>query len=161
MKKVTYSQAKETLEYSPETGEFVRLVAAGGAKVGDRAGTDALSGYRQINVAGVLCYAHRLAWLIMTGEWPADQIDHINGIRNDNRWCNLRQADALLNGGNQRKPRRNNKLGTLGVSFVKNRFYARIRVNRKMISLGGYETADLAYQAYVKAKRELHPGGML
>jgi hypothetical protein len=49
---------------------------------------------------------HRLIWLYMTGEWPKDQIDHINNVKHDNRWKNLREADNQLNHYNLPKPKK-------------------------------------------------------
>jgi hypothetical protein len=67
-------------------------------------------------LTGVLYREHRLAWLYMTGEWPTHEIDHINGDRVDNRFCNLREATASENRWNSRK-RVNNTSGYKGVSW--------------------------------------------
>ena len=60
--------------------------------------------------------SHRLAWFYMTGEWPKNHIDHVNGLEGDNRWCNLREATNSENMLN-RKMNKNNKTGVKGVSF--------------------------------------------
>jgi HNH endonuclease len=107
--------------------------------------------------------AHRLAWLITRGSWPIDQLDHINGIRDDNRLANLREASNLLNQQNQRLPRSNNKSGYLGVSWCSSResFEARIRSQGKRLFLGYFSVADEAHAAYLQAKRLLHAGNTL
>ena len=61
----------------------------------------------------------------------------------------------------QRKAHSNNKTGFLGVRPVGEGFQAAIKINKKIRSLGVYATPELAYEAYLKAKRELHPGNML
>ena len=93
MKTLTAARLRELLQYDPETGVFTRLVkTSNGIKVGDVAGTADARGYILIRVDGWLHLAHRLAWLHMTCEWPKGMIDHINGVRDDNRWSNLRRA---------------------------------------------------------------------
>ncbi len=63
---------------------------------------------------GVPFLAHRVAWAYVTGAWPAEQIDHINGIRTDNRFVNLREATPLQNSKN-RKPWARSSSQFLGV----------------------------------------------
>lgn len=82
------------------------------------AGTDAVckvtpKGYRGGRLFDRQVFAHRVAWKWMTGEDP-DQIDHINGVRNDNRFVNLRAADNMINSRN-RKRRLDNTSGVTGV----------------------------------------------
>src|SRR5262249_52604516 len=47
-------------------------------------------GYRDINIDGTEYFAQDLIWLWMTGKFPQGRVEHINGIKDDNRWCNLR-----------------------------------------------------------------------
>lgn len=54
-------------------------------------------GYLRGRVLGIEVMAHRAIWAIMTGQWPTNMIDHINSNRADNRWSNLREADASQN----------------------------------------------------------------
>lgn len=150
------------LKYEPKTGLFRWLVwRPNGIKVGDIAGADHGDGYISIGVFGKIHLAHRLAWLYITGEWPKDQIDHRNRVRNDNRWRNLREADDVLNRQNIEKPRSHNTTGFLGVSRRKDRFTSQIRVNGKSMFLGYHNTPELAYGAYLKAKRKFHEGCMI
>lgn len=72
------------------------------------------NGYRAVCVFNHRMLAHRVAWAISTGSWPSQQIDHINGIRTDNRMCNLRDVDAGTNGRN-RTLRSDNKSGISGI----------------------------------------------
>lgn len=148
------------LHYDPMTGLFTWLVRLSQrAKVGDVAGRFRRdTGYRSIRLDGREYYAHRLAWLYMTGEWPADEIDHINGSRSDNRWANLRAADRSLNQQNERIARSTSVTGLLGAHRRHGTFRASIVVDGRKKELGAFGTAEEAHAAYVKAKRALHPG---
>lgn len=107
-----------------------------------------------------MLYVHRLAWLYVHGEWPTEQIDHINQNPVDNRIANLRPADKSQNV--QNIDAAYGSSGYRGVSFDSrcgdgNSWRARIMVDGKSHSLGYYATAEEAHDAYLAAKRELHP----
>ena len=116
------------------------------------------AGYLRLKIGGRLYYAHRLAWLAVTGDWPAAGTDHIDGDRKNNRWANLREADQRLNNENLRAPRSHNTNGKLGIEKNGSGFAARIRVRGTRLYLGTFRTAEKAHAAYVKAKRQLHEG---
>ena len=102
-------------------------------------------------------YAHRVCWYLHYGSFPTKQIDHINGVRHDNRICNLREAPDGEN--KQNLPKRNdNTSGYTGVCWSKRdkKFEVRIYVNNKKIHLGYFKTAELGHQAYVEAKKQHH-----
>lgn len=156
------TRLRKLLSYDPVTGIFIRLIQTSNRiKVGDVAGGKNALGYIQISVDGEMLLGHRLAWLYMTGKWPASLIDHKNMIRHDNRWCNIREATKSLNMQNQRQPSSRNLAGFLGVSTRRYGFSAHIQIEKKIIYLGTYRTAERAHQAYVEGKRKHHPGGML
>lgn len=156
---LTQAKLKELLRYEPLTGLFTWLVQKSNRVcVGGVAGVINDRGYIQIKIDGSAYKAHRLAWLYMTGAWPQLEIDHKNGIRNDNKWRNLRDVTRFINHQNQRKAQRHNKTGFLGVTQRGKHFPATITVNKKSCSLGTYLTPELAHEAYLKAKRELHEG---
>lgn len=81
--------------------------------------------------------AHRLVFLYMEGSLPAKHVDHINGIRDDNRWCNVRHATPIINHQNRRQ-QDNNVSGVTGLSWLKKeeRWQVQITYNRKTIHLG-------------------------
>ena len=159
---LTYERLRDVLHYDPETGVWTWLVRTSSRiEVGDVAGTVDASGYLKLQVDGVLYRAHRLAWLWMTGEWPPQFVDHINGVKGDNRWSNLRPATPSENQQNQRRAQSHNKLGMLGVRRYRKRFKAQIKVDWRQIHLGTFDTPDQAHEAYIAAKRRLHPGNTL
>jgi len=102
---VTLDQKRlqELLSYDPETGVWTWLVHKPHSKMypGDVAGRIMDSGRRQIRIDYEYYYAARLAWLYMTGEWPQEQIDHINQDKGNNRWVNLRKATQSQNSYNR------------------------------------------------------------
>lgn len=156
-RQLTLDSLKALVEYDPSTGVFTWR-ARQRMRAGKVAGGPAARGYRRIFVAGVSYLEHRLAWFYMTGRLPTNDIDHINGRRGDNRYANLREATRALNLENQRAARSDNTTGLLGVSVNHRGFSARIWVGGRCVHLGTFQTADLAHQAYLSAKRELHAG---
>ena len=157
---LTVQRGKELLNYDEQTGIFVRRTAPNNStKVGAIAGTDTNCGYRAIVIDGKQYLAHRLGWLYVTGKWPQNQIDHINGRRSDNRFSNLRDVTCSVNGQNQRRP--HSPGGTLGTYLeprCHNRWTARICVDGVQMYLGMFATAEIAHAAYLAAKRKHHPG---
>ncbi len=145
------------LAYEPETGALRWRVSRGKARAGQVAGVLEGRGYVVLGLLGKRYYAHRIAFLLMTGEWP-ELVDHINGDRKDNRWSNLRNADNALNQQNQRTASRNNRLGVLGVRAFGGKFRSAICVDGKPKHLGTFATPEEASAAYVAAKRQLHEG---
>ena len=97
----------------------------------------------------------RLAWLYQTGEWPENQIDHINRDRDDDRWANLRPATNAENGRNAGLSARNTS-GVKGVCWHrrKEKWQASIRVDRRLVSLGYFLAIDEAAVVRKKAERQ-------
>ena len=115
---ITKADLLEDFEYNPITGLFVRKTSKGKWKSGEIAGGIDVHGYVKIRVKNSKYAAHRLAFLYMTGEVP-NMIDHINRIKSDNRWENLRACDASENAAN-RSVHSNNSLGRLFNLFQNN-----------------------------------------
>ena len=146
---------RELLSYDSETGVFTRRVTGGGARAGDIAKGRTERGYARISVDGKIHYAHRLAWLYVSGSWPLLHIDHINNTRNDNRISNLRDVSRSVNNQNLKGAKGNNKIDVLGVYFHKraNKYQASIMTNGLRRHLGLFQTSDEAHAAYLEAKQ--------
>lgn len=114
------------------------------------AGGRDLHGYWQISVFGVRYKAHRLAFLYMTGAWPVADVDHINRIRDDNRWKNLREATRAQNVANA-PARKNSRSGVRGVCLTPKGWKAQIKVSGKNKHIGYFKSVDAAAEAYRSA----------
>lgn len=155
---ITVETLKMHLSYCPYSGIFHRIEkSANCVKIGEVAGS-LRRGYIVISINKKQYPAHRLAWLYMTGEMPVEFIDHINGIRNDNRFCNLREATNGQNMQNKTKPHSNNKVGVLGVGQhpKTGKWIARITIDKKVKSLGSYLSMEDAIEARLKGKEKYH-----
>ncbi len=161
---ITQTELKKLLHYDPNTGVFRWMSkAAKNVVIGTVAGSFHSRGYQCIRLRKKDYLGHRLAWLYTHGFFPPQGVDHINGVQGDNRITNLRVAGQGENLQNQRVPPAHNTSGFLGVSFHKQhrRWRAHIKMNRKYIHLGYFSTPQEAHQAYLKAKRRIHPFGMI
>lgn len=147
---------RELLRYEPDTGKLFWLERdvdwfTDGKHPAERraniwnaryAGKEAFTacnseGYRFGKVLNDPYKSHRVAWAVFRGEWPPEEIDHINGDRGDNRIVNLRAVTRLENHRNKKKPK-NNTSGVIGVSFRKRdqKWKAQIMVKGKHLHLG-------------------------
>jgi hypothetical protein len=157
---LTQEYLKSILHYDPETGIFTRCVDNNGWKAGEIAGGNNGHGYIALEINNVNYRAHRLAFLYMTGKFPEKQVDHINGVKHDNRWVNLRPA---TNGENQRNiPRRkNNTSGYMGVSLQKasGRWLVYISVSGKKKYIGTFDNIldAVAARKAADVKYDYHP----
>jgi len=152
------AELMQALSYDIETGVFRWRVPSRRVSVGDVAGC-VDNGYVRIKVKQRAYRAHRIAWLFVHGEWPSDDIDHINGDRSDNRIANLRDVPRAINCQNLRRARRDNKSsGLLGVTRDRGMWLAQISVGGRNRLVGRFSDANQAHAAYVAAKRQQHPG---
>lgn len=159
---ITQDQLKRVMSYDHTTGIFrwaikprQRSRPAMGSEAG---GINTTTGYKTIQIDGRRYQAHRLAWLYMTGEWPIEDIDHINNNKADNRFENLRQATRSQNHHNK-GPMPFNTSGYKGVTFHKGagKWMARVAdVDGSQIYLGLFPTPEAAYEAYCHAAKRLH-----
>lgn len=159
MPKFTPEQLREKFSYDPETGVFRLRVCRVSARVGTEVGSHDAHGYAQVTIgSGNVLKAHRVAWAMHYGVWPDGEIDHINGVRDDNRISNLRCVETRINAQNKREAIKTSRTGYLGVSPHSNGYRAHITVDRKQKYLGYFKDPKLAHEAYLAAKRLLHEG---
>jgi len=162
---------RKLLRYEPETGKLfwrkrsLELLpeAANPVQWNARyAGKEAFT-YTQSNgyVRGAIFnrsyLKHRIIWVLVTGRWPEHEVDHINGNRSDNRWCNLREANSRQNKWNSAR-QKNSTSGFKGVSWHKScgQWRATISDHGKHKHLGYFPTPQAAYAAYQKEAKRIH-----
>jgi hypothetical protein len=155
----TQQELKQLFSYLPETGEFrwLNSIRNGAIKQGDIAGSTNNDGYTMIKVRGRTYPAHRLAWLYVYGSQPSSGIDHINGIRIDNRIANLRLATVKQNNENT-SIRKDNKTGCRGVHFSarEGKYVAKMEHNKRRIPIGYFDRLEDAAIAVQKMRTELY-----
>lgn len=139
---ITQPELKEIFFYEEDTGNFIRRISRGKERKGVVAGKidhTQRKPYVRIHINYVHYYAHRLAWLYVTGFWPKYEIDHIDGNVTNNKWNNLRDVTHQENNKNQKLSSRN-KSGHYGVRKCKNKWVAFIDENGKTIILGRFHS---------------------
>ena len=146
---ITQEQAKFWWKYNPETGIFHCQHNGKLAGTIDQRGRIVLSKY------GRKYKAHRIAFLIMTGNIPVE-IDHINRIKSDNRWDNLREATRSNNCLNKANGK-NNTSGYKNVSPYNNKWKAGITINGKYIHFGTFICKDEAIATVRQNRKVLLP----
>lgn len=161
---------RDLLDYDPDTGIFTwknrprhlfqdqRSWATWNSRFsGKRAGSRTLNGYWFIAIHSRFHFSHRLAWAHVHEAWPREQIDHINGNREDNRIANLREATAAENQQNICL-QKNSSSGIKGVNYDKRRgkWIVWIGVNKKSMYCGGYESKEEAAEVARKVREQVH-----
>jgi len=150
MKTLTSARLHELFWYNPETGKVYRRTTIAKFKAGSEAGTICDTGHMHIGIDRRYYLLHRVIWMLMTGVWPEGMdVDHKNGIRHDNRWCNLRLATDKQNSQNMCLTSRSTS-GLKGASFHKKtgKWCSVIRDNGRSIWLGLFPTAEAAHERY-------------
>lgn len=150
--RMTYETMSSILSYNPDTGEFYKK------STNEIASRNRPDGYQAIHIYNKSYeLAHRVAVLLMTGSYPEGEVDHINGLRHDNRWCNLRVVSKANNQWNS-KIRTDNVSGVKGVNWVERdkAWVARIQVHGKRIIIGYFKELEVAKIAINKAREMYH-----
>jgi len=138
---------KKGYTYNPETG---KIYSNKGTEI---TCTDA-AGYSRITISvtgkkNEYLKGHHFAWYYMYNT-IVEVVDHINGIKNDNRSINLRESDWVKNQWNQK-----NRKGYYWNKKLE-KWVAQIQVKKKLLYLGLFEKEEKAEEAYLKAKKEHH-----
>ena len=154
---ITQERLKELLDYDPETGVFTRRQQRGRGLAGMPAGNVSSLGYVYITLDRHRCLAHRLVWLLVTGSFPKEFVDHINGDTSDNRVENLRGVDNAQNLWN-RGTDSNNTTGVKGVRWHSGHrhWQGRVYARGTCHHVGTFHTLQEAEAAVRAARTELH-----
>ena len=156
MSRELLQQALDALKYNQESGCLYWKHRRGSKAAGTQAGSVNNKGYLILQLHGKIYQAHRIAWMIHHKEFNFDAIDHINGIKTDNRIVNLRAGTLSQNQQNQRQARKDNKSGYLGVCKYKDKWMACIKIKGKTKYLGYFDSPEKASEAYLIEKRISH-----
>jgi len=151
--KVTVERLREALSYDPATGRLEWKVRISCHNPGEHAGCVKMDGYVYVNLDKNRMFGHRIAWALHYGRWPDHQLDHINGVRSDNKLANLREVTNSVNQHNRRDMVRKN--GSLkGTSFSKKlgQWNASIVIDSKRFHLGTFASEEEAHAIYAEAK---------
>lgn len=163
---LTADQFRDLVTYEPDTGSLIWKWRPNGPAAwntqfaGRVVGSRNEEGYLKMLTYGRTYLCHRVIWYIQTGVWPPMGIDHRNGVRDDNRWDNLRLATVAQNAQNS-GPRAftvSRAAGLKGVNYHRKtgKWIGRIKANGQFHYLGIFRTAEEAHAAYVVACRRLH-----
>lgn len=140
MTELSLEDFRDNFVYCPLSGKLLSKITRNGARKGAEVGSIS-RGYLRVKFMGKSYMAHRLAFLDMTGRWPSGEVDHIDGVRDNNRWANLRDVDKTLNQRNA-KLREDNKTGVPGVYWSKRHGKWRCQIGNKY--LGQFSTLEEA-----------------
>ena len=164
---ILHHELLQLVRFNKRTGVFrwkVSVRSRGGlTQIGAPVGHLGQNGYIRIILRGREYPAHRLAWFYVHGVWPAQDIDHRNGVRHDNRIANLRDVSDVVNQQNRRQAASNCRSKLLGAWPASNPkaskpWRSAIKVGAEMRFLGYFDTEVLAHAAYIRAKRKFHEG---
>lgn len=150
-----FTELNEHLSYDQDTGVLRWKKPSPRKRRDGTAGFVHHTGYRYIGVGRKSFGAHHIIWKLMTNEEPPTEIDHINGNKDDNRWCNLRSVTRGQNKQNSKTPR-DNTSGVKGVSRYFNKWIVYITHNGRRHYLGLFKTLEEAAAARKNAANSLH-----
>lgn len=150
---LTQERLKEMLSYNSITGEFIRIKPLKGNTLYAVVGSTNKDGYISISIDNKRYGAHNLVWLYLYGKFPDLQLDHINGVKDDNRSENLREVSHAENQKNKSLDKRN-RFGYPGVREGKKlgTYRAYIGIDKAKLNLGTYPNLESAIAARVQAE---------
>jgi len=158
---ISQTEAQRLFRYNPYSGVVTRRIDVGTkVKAGDVAGYFRPDGYCVVAIEGRKYLVHRIIWLYVYGSFPKHDIDHIDGVPSNNRIRNLRSVTHRENLRNRKMPR-NNKTGTVGVTWNNDceKWQVRINTGVKQIHIGLFNIKEDAIAARKAAEIEhgYHP----
>ena len=136
---LTPQRLRALFDYDPVTGILTRIHPTVYV-----AGHQDVLGYRRVRIDGGSYLAHRLAWLYVHGRWPADELDHINGIPSDNSLRNLREATRQQNCANGHRVKAVSGARGVYPSRTAGKWVAQAKFAGKARHLGTFETVEEA-----------------
>ena len=150
---LTQKELKEEVWYCKRTGRFwSKKDRMSGAQIGEYLCREYGARYLGFRVLGIKYQSHRLAWLYVKGYFPENDIDHKDGVRDNNRIDNLREVSRRCNLQNCKISTANTS-GFKGVSRRGYKWEACASLDGKTIYIGTYSTvleAALARQEWEK-----------
>lgn len=151
---VSIEELSSLISYDPDLGTIIRKKDGKTLR-----GMKMSNGYLVHRFFGCNLRAHRIAFALMTGRWPSHDIDHQNGVRDDNRWNNLREATRSQNLRNSAL-RPHSRSGFKGVYQPKGKqsFTAYISIGNRKVHLGQFRTAAEAHARYMQAAKNVAAG---
>jgi hypothetical protein len=155
---LTVDELKALLTYDPITGDFRWNLTPKRTSLSRVAGCVDTIGYLIIRIRGKGYKAHRLAWLYMHGEWPKQCLDHINGVRSDNRMENLREVSTRENSQNKGRHRAGKAAGITAPCRNHPKWTASIMIKGKSTYLGSFLTEQEAHEIYSQAVASVNEG---
>ncbi len=156
LKKNSIASFSDVMDYNPETGIVTAKVRFSNRPAGMPIGSNTSYGYLATSLFGKKVQIHRLAWFLHYGEWPEMDIDHVNGIKKDNRISNLRLATISQNQLN--KPiQKNNSSGVKGVYWNKrdNKYIASVQHQGRKHTAGRFDDLESAKNAVEELRIKL------
>jgi len=152
---ISQKRLKKVLKYNKITGLFTwKYQTNPSIKIGSVAGSKMTQGYITIRIDTIAHLAHRLAFLYVDGYLPENEVDHIDRVKDNNAWSNLREVSKSCNMRN--KPlHKNNKSGVNGVNMYKKygKWEAQIGKDGKIIRLCRYYDLADAVRARWEAEK--------
>ncbi len=156
------------LSYYPESGTVLwrDSIEVFTSVRGFPAGSPHKEGYRQVKIKGRMYLLHRVIWHMVTGEWPPNDLDHIDGDRSNNKWVNLRLATRQENLRNSSGKLHTSKYKGVSWDKVRSKWVAYCKCDGKVRNLGRFDEerdAAMAYDNFVKdkfgdfARLNIHP----
>jgi len=151
--RITQDRLSTLFVYDHESGKLKRIASVRGSR--KTVGCVRPDGYLTVCIDRKPYLYHRIVWLLVNGELPPNEIDHVNGDRSDNRISNLRLATPHQNRQNKQSVRTRTGKRGVTIDMRTGRFIARIGFFGKTLHIGVFDTIDEAATAARTARDSL------